>query len=526
MKNSDQSAPDLKSMSWGQRERYSWTYNIGKDIGGGIVATFCLLPEVMGFMLSIGVPPFLGLFTCVVLTVTLAITGGRPGVITACAGATATICAGMIAKFCWGPEVVAQHTEYLFAAVLFAGIIQIILGLVKFGNLIKFIPDCVMHGFVNGLASLILIAQIKMILREDVPVDMTHLLIVLAAGIGLIVLFDKIKKAVKGGFIQYIPSPMICVIAVSIYVWVSQGFGSLGGGQPGLMRIVDLGQVAFSTEYFFSVFKNFGNVFTAEGMGAIIPVALSVAFIGLVETMLTSRVVSEKTETPELTNLNRECRGQGIGNIICAVLGTMPGCAMIAPSNANVNSGGKGRVSTLMTGIMMAVLLFGISPVLSAIPLAALIAVMLYVCFETYNWDSIVKCFKHPIIETVTMLLVVVIVLGTDNLAYGVGFGMVAWGVFMLFKFFMSANKAIGLSFILFGVSMAICWFGGVLAVSFLMSAIGVGLGSIARNAESTKYKIGTFAIVLNSCAFAWFVFMVILNTHILPHAFPWFSLH
>ena len=524
MTNSDQAAPDIKSMTAAQKERYSWTFNIGKDVGGGIVATFCLLPEVMGFMLSIGVPPYLGLFTCIVLTVTLAITGGRPGVITACAGATATICAGMIAKFCWGPEVIAEHQEYLFAAVLFAGIIQIILGIVKFGNLIKFIPNCVMHGFVNGLASLILIAQIKMILREDLS-NMAELLIVIAIGIGCIVAFDRLKKAIKGGFIQYIPSPMICVVAMSAYVCIAHGFGSVGEN-AGLMRIVDLGEVGFKTDYFFQVFRNFGNVFTGEGMGAIIPVALSVAFIGLVETMLTSRVVSEKTNTPELTNLNRECRGQGIGNIICGVLGTMPGCAMIAPSTANVTSGGKGRFSTLMTGIMMAVLLFGISPVLSAIPLAALIAVMLYVCFETYNWNSIVKCNTHPIIETITMLLVVVIVLGTDNLAYGVGFGMAAWGIFLGFKFFASAKTSIIISFIIFGVAMGICWFGIGTAAAIIISAIGIGLASVGRNAESDKYKIGTFALVLNCCAFAWFIFMVIMNTHIAHHAFGWFALH
>ena len=510
MSNSSQSSVSLKEMSKSQKERFSWLFNPGKDIGGGLVATFCLLPEVMGFMLSIGIPPYMGLFTCIILTITLSIAGGRPGVITACAGATATICAGLISKF----FISGTHPEYLFAAVLLAGIIQIILGLIKFGNLIKFIPDSIMHGFVNGLASLILIAQIKMLLKEK-PANMPELLIVIAIGIGIIVGFDFFKKATKIRFLQYIPSPIVAVVLVSIYAMVDN--------RP-IMRIVDLGSVIPNFRYVGSMFGNLGNVFTGEGLSAVIPVAISVAFIGLVETMLTSRLVSEKTETPELTDLNRECRGQGIGNIICGILGTMPGCAMIAPTTANVNSGGKGRLSSLTTGIMMAVLLFGLSPILSAIPLAALIAVMLYTCFETYNWDSIFKANKHSIIDTISMLLVVAVVLGTDNLAFGVAFGLLAFGLSLAFRLFVPGKISLAISYILLGVSIAIAWFGSGTAFAVILTGIGVAISDVARD-NYDKRGPGQVALVLNYLAFAGAIFLIVLNSVILPGHFSWYSL-
>lgn len=509
MSNSNQSSVSLKEMTKSQRERFSWLFNPGNDIGGGIVATFCLLPEVMGFMLSIGIPPYMGLFTCITLTITLAIVGGRPGVITACAGATATICAGLISKF----FISGTHPEYLFAAVLFAGIIQIILGLIKFGNLIKFIPESIMHGFVNGLASLILISQIKMLLKEK-PDNMPELLIVVAFGIGIIVAFDFFKKAVKVKFLQYIPSPMVCVVLVSVY--------AMAGHRP-IMRIVDLGSVVPNYQFVGSIFRNFGNVFTGEGMAAVLPVAVSVAFIGLVETMLTSRLVSEETKTPELTDLNRECRGQGIGNIICSFVGTMPGCAMIAPTTANVNSGGKGRLSTLTTGLMMAVLLFALSPVLSAIPLAALIAVMLYTCFETYNWDSIIHANRHSVIDTFSMLLVVAVVLGTDNLAFGVVAGLIVVAVSLIFKLFVPGKVSVAVAYIILGVSAAIAWFGIGTAFAVILSAVGISVSDAARSNFDSETP-GKVAVVLNAIAFAGSIFLIVLNSVILPGHFQWYS--
>lgn len=499
-----------KEMSFWQKERYTWFSNIPGDIWGGIVATFCLLPEVIGFMLAVGIPPYMGLFTCIVLTVTLSFVSGRPGVITACAGATATILTGLISKV----FISGEHPEYLFAAVILAGIIQIVLGLVKFGVVVKFIPESVMHGFVNGLATIILISQIQMLLREE-PETMGLQIGMIAIGVGSIVGFKFLKKVIKGRGFTTIPEAIIGVVVVAVI--------GICANLP-IMRVADLGSVTPDFTYFGSVFANFGNIFTWDCFSTIFPLSLSVAFIGLVETMLTSRVVGEETNTTEITDLNRECRGQGIGNIICGFLGTMPGCAMIAPSTANVKSGGKGRLSSLVTGATMAVLLFALSPLLSSIPLAAFIGVMFYICFEVYNWDSIIKMAKQPIKDTIVMLLVVTIVIGTHNLAIGVIFGIAAYYIAFLLNFFVSSKKDVIVSFILLGVAIAIAPFGMGMFFSIPMVATAACIAEGCRM-DFSSGKAAKASTVLNLIAFAAFVFLIILNTYIMPGAFIWYHL-
>ena len=205
-----------------QLEKKSWTGNIVGDLWGGAVTTFALLPETIGFMIAAGVPPYIGLYTCIILTITLAITGGRPGVISAGAGSTAMITVGLVAAY-W-----QTHPEYLFAAVVLAGIIQFILGIVRFGSLIKFIPDCVMHGFVNGLAILIFISQVKLIFRDFATLP--EMLILVGVGVGIIVFYPFLKK-VWSGFGK-IPSSLIAIIIIAIY-----GFAS---NSP-VLRIHDMG---------------------------------------------------------------------------------------------------------------------------------------------------------------------------------------------------------------------------------------------------------------------------------------------
>ena len=405
----------MTQTSFISREIKSWFGNVGGDIWGGLVTTFALLPETIGFMLAVGVPPYLGLYTCICLTIILAFTGGRPGVITAGAGSTAMILVGTVAKF-WD-----THPEYIFAAVVLAGIIQFILGVCRFGNLVKYLPQCVMNGFVNGLAILIFISQVKLMLRD--MTTLPEMLILVILGLAVIVAFPMLSKVLP--FTKSIPSSLIAIILITVYVLVFK--------RPVLL-IADLGAIAPSFKLFGSVVANIGNIFTAECIGSIWSVALSIAFIGIIETMLTCRVVTEETSTPEQENLNRECRGQGIGNIVCGLVGAMPGCAMIGQTKVCLGAGGRGRLASFTAGIVLLILLFLANPVLGMIPIAALVAVMLKACYDTFSWESVFKCYKFPLRDTVTMLLTVLVVVRTSNLAYGVGAGILLYAVLYLLK--------------------------------------------------------------------------------------------
>ena len=387
------------------KELKSWFGNIGGDVWGGLVTTFALLPETIGFMLAVGVPPYLGLYTCICLTIVLSFTGGRPGVITAGAGSTAMILVNMVANY-WD-----THPEYIFAAVVLAGIIQFILGVCRFGNLVKYLPQCVMNGFVNGLAILIFISQVKLILRDMTTI--VEMLILVAVGVGIIVAFPLLKKVAP--ILKSIPSSLIAIILITAYVIIFK--------RP-VLAISDLGSIAPNFQFVGAVFTNFGNIFTVDCISVVWSVALSIAFIGIIETMLTCRVVTEETKTPELENLNRECRGQGIGNVICGIVGAMPGCAMIGQTKVCMSAGGRGRLASFTSGIVLCILLFFLNPVLGMIPIAALVAVMLKACYDTFAWDSVFKCKNVPVKDTMTMLLTVVIVVWTSNLAYGVGAGI------------------------------------------------------------------------------------------------------
>ncbi len=454
-------------------EKKSWTGNIAGDLWGGAVTTFALLPETIGFMIAAGVPPYIGLYTCIILTITLAITGGRPGVISAGAGSTAMITVGLVAAY-W-----QTHPEYLFAAVVLAGIIQLVLGIVRFGSLIKFIPDCVMHGFVNGLAILIFMSQVKLIFRDFATLP--EMLALVGIGVGIIVFFPFLKKVHP--FFGKIPSSLIAIIILSIY--------AIASGSD-VLRIRDMGTITPGFEYVGMVFTRLPNVFSGECFANIIPVSISLAMVGIIETMLTCRVVTEETNTPEQEDLNRECRGQGIGNMICGFLGAMPGCAMIGQTKANLGAGGRGRLSSLFAGGLLAVLLFSASRALGAIPVAALVAVMLVVCYETFNWGSVFKAHKVPLKETMSMAITVIVVLATDNLAYGVGVGIALYVAMLILKMFIVNEKVmLGIAFGLLGAAIAslvvtlLARAGGgpgIALVMFIFSAFGIAVASLVRN--------------------------------------------
>lgn len=500
-----QAQPSGRFRSWIAREKNEWFGNIIGDLWGGAVTTFALLPEVIGFMIAAGIPPYMGLYTTICLTITLSFVGGRPGLVSAGAGATAMIAAGLIAKY-W-----QTNPEYLFAAVILAGIFQLIMGLCRVGNLVRFIPNCVMHGFVNGLAIMIFISQVKLCIAGS----SVEMFILIAIGIGIIVGFPFLKKVAP--FLKRVPESFVAILFITAYTMIFH--------RP-VMTIADMGSITASFDHVGQVFARIGNVFTGECFLAILPTSLSLACVGLIETMLTARLVSEETKTEG--NLNRECRGQGIGNILCGSLGAMPGCAMIAMTVTNLKAGGRGRLSTFVAGGLMAILLFTLSFFLGAIPLAALVAVMFVVCFHTFNWASVFKAYQVPIKETAAMALTVGVVIATDNLAYGVGVGCFLFGMYALAKRFLRPQYQLCLSFLLFAGACACAWFSWGTVAAILLAALGVGIASLARNESGGALApagraLATVALVCCGVAVLGCVALIVTGT-LIP-GLPWFSL-
>lgn len=489
-----------------RRERHEWLGNPLGDFWGGLVTTFALIPEVIGFMIIAGVPPYMGLYTCICLTIVTSILGGCPALVSAGAGSTALALVGIVKEYFNN-----GHPEYLFATLFLAGIIMIIMGVCRFGNLIKFIPPSIMSGFVNGFAVIIFISQVK--LAVDPNVRSIEMFILIAVGIAVIYLFPFVKKRVK--FLQKVPSTLIAIILITTY--------SLSTGS-GVSKITDMGSVTFSFEHFGEIFTKMPNIFTMECFLAILPTAFSLALVATAETLLTARLVEEQNGT--VSRNNRECIALGVGNIACSMVGAMAGCGMIAMAITNMKAGGKGRLSTLFIGIFMAILLFGLGWFIGLIPLAALVAVMFTVCFGTVKWPTIFKCYKFPLKDTILMAITAAIIIATEDIAYGVIFGMIVYGITMLGKRFLNKTWLIITSFILAAASAAVCWISWGTVVAFGVAAAGMCLASIARNEFDTKDKrvISTIAIVVCGLIVACSLTFVIVGSCI-PNTFPWFSL-
>lgn len=370
-----------------KNEISQWRDNPKDDFLGGLVSAFSVIPEVVGFTIIAGVNPMLGLYTSVAFLILSAFLGGRPAMVSAGAGSMALVVVALIAEY---------GTEYLFAAVFLAGIFQLIMGLCKVGRLIKYIPQCVMTGFVDSLAIIIFMSQIKNALGGGLT-----MYALVAAGIVIVYLFPRITKAV--------PSTLIAIIVVTA-ASVFLGLTTTSIGDMGNMTAA-LPDVHLPT-----------LLLSLETWKIVLPYSISLAFVGLIETLLTQQVVDQMTETTSDTN--RESCSQGITNMVCGCIGGMPGCAMIGQAIVNVKSGGRGRLSTLVAGVMLiAVLGFG-SGLLNIIPLAALIGVMITVSIATFDWDSLRSLKDQSPLEILTTLLTVVIVVATNNLAYGVAAGL------------------------------------------------------------------------------------------------------
>jgi SulP family sulfate permease len=377
--------------------RPEWTSNIRVNVLSGLVVALALIPEAIGFSVVAGVDPKVGLYASVVIAAVIAFTGGRPAMISAATASTAVL---------MGPLVHAHGVQYLFAATILMGLFQIGAGLLRLGSLMRFVSQSVMTGFVNALAILIFMAQLPHLLNE--PMSVYGLI---AGGLAIIYLLPRLTRAV--------PSPLAAIVVLTIVTLVLK---------LNVPRVADLGQLPHSLPLF-----GIPQVpATWETLTVIAPVALTLAAVGLLESLLTAQIVDDMTDTP--SGKSRECVGQGIANIASALFGGMGGCAMIGQSVINVSSGGRSRLSTLVAGLFLLVLLVVLQSLLAIVPVAALTAVMIMVSINTFSWGSLKRLKTNPWPSSVVMVATVVTVVLTHDLAKGVLVGVILSGVFFAGK--------------------------------------------------------------------------------------------
>ncbi|WP_458038916.1 SulP family inorganic anion transporter [Pantoea ananatis] len=363
--------------------RKDWLGNVRGDVLAGIVVALALIPEAIAFSIIAGVDPQVGLYSAFCIPVVMAIFGGRPAMISSATGAMALL---MI-------TLVKDHgLQYLLAATVLTGLLQIIAGYLELGTLMRFVSRSVVTGFVNALAILIFMAQLPELTNVT-----WHVYALTAAGLAIIYLFPYLNKT--------LPSPLVCIVvltAVSMYLHLD------------VRTVGDMGKLPDSLPVFLipDIPLNLNTLLI------ILPYSAGLAVVGLLESMMTATIVDDMTDTP--SDKNRECKAQGIANVCTAFIGGMAGCAMIGQSVINVKSGGRGRLSTLTAGVVLLCLIIFLRSWVSQIPMAALVAVMIMVSIGTFSWRSITDLRRHPLSTSVVMLATVVVVVATDNLAFGV----------------------------------------------------------------------------------------------------------
>ena len=374
-----------------------WFANIRSDLLAGLVVALALIPEAIAFSIIAGVDPKVGLYASFCIAVVTAFMGGRPGMISAATAAMALLMIGLVKE---------HGLQYLLAATILTGALQIIAGWIRLGTLMKFVSRSVITGFVNALAILIFMAQ----LPELTGVSW-HVYAMTAAGLAIIYLFPYVTKAV--------PSPLIAIIVLTM-VSITVGLD--------IRTVGDLGELPDSLPIFLLP----DMPLTWETLGIIFPISATMALVGLLESLLTASIVDDLTDT--LSDKNRECVGQGSANIVAGLFGGMAGCAMIGQSIINIKSGGRGRLSTLAAGVFLITLLVLAGDWVAKIPMAALVAVMIMVSIGTMNWQSFRDIKTHPKSSTVVMLATVVVTVSTHDLAMGVITGVLLSGIFFAQK--------------------------------------------------------------------------------------------
>lgn len=377
--------------------RDEWFGNIRGDLLAGLVVALALIPEAIAFSIIAGVDPKIGLYASFSIAVVIAFAGGRPGMISAATAATAVLMVTLVKE---------HGLQYLLVATILAGILQIAAGFLRLGDLMRFVSRSVITGFVNALAILIFMAQLPELI--GVP-WLTYVMV--AAGLAIIYLFPRVTNV--------IPSPLVCIVVLTaIALWFGMDLRTVG----------DMGELPSTLPVFLlpDVPLNF------ETLMIVLPYSAAVAVVGLLESLMTASIIDEMTDTG--SDKNRECIGQGVANFVTGFLGGMAGCAMIGQSVVNVKSGGRGRLSCFAAGAFLLFLIVVLGDLVSIIPMAALVAIMIMVSVSTFSWSSIRDLRDHPRRSSVVMVTTVVTVVATHNLAIGVLAGVLLSGLFFASK--------------------------------------------------------------------------------------------
>lgn len=377
--------------------RQQWLANPRRDLLAGTVVALALIPEAIAFSIIAGADPAVGLYASFVIAVTIAFVGGRPAMISAATGAMALLMVSLVRD---------HGLEYLFAASILTGVFQIIVGLLKLGRYIKFVSRSVMTGFVNSLAILIFLAQMPELIGAN-----WQTFALVAAGLAIIYGLPRLTKAV--------PSALVAIVLISGFVmWSGLDVRTVGdmGAMPSTLPMFHIPMVPL----------------TWETLAIIAPVAATLAFVGLLESLLTANLLDDITDTP--SDKDRETRGQGIANIAAGFFGGMAGCAMIGQSIINVTSGARGRLSTLWAGLFLLFLILVLQDWVARIPIAALVAVMIMVSVGTFDWGSVMKLRSTPFQSSIVMIATTATVVLTHDLSKGVMLGVVLSAIFFMRK--------------------------------------------------------------------------------------------
>ncbi len=377
--------------------RQQWLASPRRDLLAGTVVALALIPEAIAFSIIAGVDPAVGLYASVVIAVTIAFFGGRPAMISAATGAMALLMVGLVRD---------HGLEYLFAASILCGVFQIVIGLLRLGRYIKFVSRSVMTGFVNSLAILIFLAQMPELIGAN-----WQTFALVGAALVIIYGFPRITRAV--------PSPLVAIVIISALVMIT-GLD--------VRTVGDMGQMPTALPMFHLP----AVPLTWETLTIIAPISATLAFVGLLESLLTANLIDDVTDTP--SDKDRETRGQGIANILSPLFGGMAGCAMIGQSMINVGSGARGRLSTLWAGLLLLFLMLVLQDWVARIPMAALVAVMIMVSVGTFDWSSILKLRTIPLQSSLVMIATTVTVVATHDLSKGVVLGVLLSAVFFMRK--------------------------------------------------------------------------------------------
>lgn len=379
------------------RFQQDWLSNIRGDLLSGLVVALALIPEAIAFSIIAGVDPKVGLYASFCIAIIISFTGGRPAMISAATGAMALLMVTLVKD---------HGLDYLFAATILTGVLQMIAGWIRLGELMRFVSRSVVTGFVNALAILIFLAQLP-----ELTGVTWHVYAMTAAGLAIIYGFPYLTKA--------IPSPLVTIVVLTgVAIALDLEIRTVG----------DMGELPSSLP---SVL--IPNVpFTFDTLLIILPYSFTLMVVGLLESLMTATIVDDMTDTP--SNKNRECMGQGVANIASGMIGGMAGCAMIGQSVINVKSGGRGRLSTLAAGVFLLILILFLSDLVAQIPMAALVAVMIMVSIGTFNWSSVLQLRTMPKSSSLVMISTVVVTVATHDLAQGVLVGVLLSGFFFAHK--------------------------------------------------------------------------------------------